>query len=112
MISFPNAKINIGLRVTGRRADGYHTIETVFYPVKIFDALEAVEAETLKFQTSGIAIPGNTNENLCLKAYDLIRQDFNLPPVAVHLHKNIPIGAGLGGGSADAAFFIALMNDK
>jgi len=112
MISFPNAKINIGLYVTKRLADGYHSIETVFFPVKIFDVLEVVEAENLVFQTSGIEIPGYADENLCLKAYELLKKDFDLPPLSIHLHKNIPIGAGLGGGSADAAFFIALLNDK
>ncbi len=112
MIAFPNAKINIGLNVIARRGDGYHTIETVFYPIKINDVLEIVEADQLNFQTSGIAIPGYANENLCLKAYDLLRKDFDLPFITIHLHKNIPIGAGLGGGSADAAFFIRLLNDK
>jgi 4-diphosphocytidyl-2-C-methyl-D-erythritol kinase len=112
MIAFPNAKINIGLNVTGRRNDGYHNIETIFYPVKINDVLEIVVADKLSFQTSGIEIPGYANENLCLQAYDLLHEDFDIPPVTIHLHKNIPIGAGLGGGSADAAFFIKLVNDK
>ncbi|MXV52519.1 4-(cytidine 5'-diphospho)-2-C-methyl-D-erythritol kinase [Pedobacter sp. HMF7647] len=112
MISFPNAKINIGLSVVNRRADGYHNLETVFYPINIKDALEIVEAKELLFTSSGIEIPGYANENLCLKAYELIAKDYDVPPVHIHLHKNIPIGAGLGGGSADAAFFIRLMNDK
>ena len=112
MLSFPNAKINIGLNVISRRNDGYHNLETVFYPVKIKDALEVVEADKLSFETSGIEIPGYANENLCLSAYQLLKKDFDVPPVKIHLHKQIPIGAGLGGGSADAAFFLCLMNDK
>lgn len=112
MIAFPNAKINIGLNVTGRRSDGYHNIETVFYPVKINDVIEVVEGHNLTFENSGIEIPGNREDNLCLKAYDLLKHDFKLPPVAIHLHKNIPIGAGLGGGSSDAAFFLRLLNTK
>lgn len=112
MLTFPNAKINIGLNVLTRRSDGYHNLETVFYPVKIKDALEIIEADELSFETSGIEIPGSAMENLCLKAYDLLKRDFNIPAVKIHLHKQIPIGAGLGGGSSDAAFFIRLINEK
>lgn len=112
MITFPNAKINIGLNITSRRPDGYHNLETIFHPVKIKDALEVIEASSMNFETSGIEIPGHANENLCLQAYDLLRKDFDLPNINIHLHKKIPIGAGLGGGSADAAFFIKLINQK
>lgn len=112
MLTFPNAKINIGLNVLSRRRDGYHNLETVFYPVKIKEALEVIEAEEMSFETSGDEIPGFANENLCLKAYELLKRDFDVPPLKIHLHKKIPIGAGLGGGSADAAFFIRLVNDK
>ncbi len=112
MLTFPNAKINIGLNVINRRTDGYHNLETVFYPIKINDALEVIEAEELSFEASGIEIPGFANENLCLKAFELIRKDLSIPNVKIHLHKNIPIGAGLGGGSADAGFFIELVNKK
>lgn len=112
MITFPNAKINIGLNIISRRSDGYHELETVFYPVGIKDALEVIEADRLSFTSSGIDIPGDAEENLCLKAYYLMKQDVHIPPIHIHLHKHIPIGAGLGGGSADAAFFIRLLNDK
>lgn len=112
MILFPNAKINIGLNVLSRRSDGYHNLETVFYPIPLHDSLEVVEAPELTFSSSGIVIPGHANENLCLKAYDLLNKDFGLPPLSIHLHKQIPIGAGLGGGSSDAAFFIKLLNEK
>jgi 4-diphosphocytidyl-2-C-methyl-D-erythritol kinase len=112
MITFPNAKINIGLNIIARRPDGYHDLETVFYPVKISDVLEVVEAGELSFESSGFDIPGQSEDNLCIKGYHLLKKDYDLPPVRIHLHKNIPIGAGLGGGSADAGFFIKLMNEK
>lgn len=111
MIVFPNAKINIGLNIISKRTDGYHNLDTVFYPVKVFDALEIVLSDQLNFTSSGIDIPGNSYDNLCLKAYHLIKKEYDLPQVNIHLHKNIPIGAGLGGGSADAGFFIKLLNE-
>ena len=112
MILFPNAKINIGLNIISRREDGFHNLETIFYPLAIRDALEVVEADQLKFTSSGLEIPGDAMDNLCLKAYHLLSKDYKIPPVHIHLHKHIPIGAGLGGGSADASFFIRLMNEK
>lgn len=112
MLIFPNAKINIGLNITERRADGYHNLETIFYPLDIKDALEIVEADELTFESSGLEIPGTAEDNLCVKGYHLLKKDFDVPPVKIHLHKHIPIGAGLGGGSADAGFFIRLMNQK
>ena len=112
MVIFPNAKINIGLNVTERRADGYHNLETVFYPVKINDVLEIIPADELSFESSGLEIPGRLEDNLCIKAYHLMKKDHDLPPVKIHLHKNIPIGAGLGGGSSDAAFFIKLVDQQ
>ena len=112
MILFPNAKINIGLNITERRTDGYHNLETIFYPVKINDALEVIEADKLSFESSGLDIPGRMEDNLCVRGYHLLKKDRDLPPVKIHLHKHIPIGAGLGGGSADAAFFIRLMDEK
>src|ERR1700744_87401 len=112
MITFPNAKINIGLNIINRRNDGYHNLETVFYPLPIKDVLEIVESDELSFESSGLEIPGRVEDNLCLKGYQLLKKDFDLPPVKIHLHKHIPIGAGLGGGSADAAFFIKLVNEN
>ena len=111
MIVFPNAKINIGLNITSRRADGYHNLETVFYPVQIKDVLEALPAPELQFTASGLGIPGKAEDNLCVKAFALISKDYAINPVHIHLHKHIPIGAGLGGGSADAAFFIRLISN-
>jgi len=112
MILFPNAKINIGLNIINKRPDGYHNLETIIYPVKINDALEVIESNELAFTSSGLPVPGDPEDNLCLKAYHLLCQDRKLPLVHIHLHKNIPIGAGLGGGSSDASFFIRLMNEK
>jgi len=112
MILFPNAKINIGLNITERRQDGYHNLETVFYPINLKDALEVVKSNKLSFTSSGLEIPGRMEDNLCVKGYHILKEDFDLPPVSIHLHKNIPIGAGLGGGSADAGFFIRLLNEE
>lgn len=112
MIVFPNAKINIGINITGRREDGYHNIETVFYPLPIYDVLEALPGDSLTFESSGLEIPGDQEDNLCIKGYHLMKKDHDLPPLNIHLHKHIPIGAGLGGGSADAAFFIKLVNEQ
>jgi 4-diphosphocytidyl-2-C-methyl-D-erythritol kinase len=115
MIIFPNAKINLGLHVIEKRPDGFHTIETVFYPVAWEDMLEVLpdpsQESGISFSSSGILIPGDANENLCVKAYHLISKDYPMPAVKVHLHKIIPIGAGLGGGSSDAAFFIKALNE-
>jgi 4-diphosphocytidyl-2-C-methyl-D-erythritol kinase len=110
MLDFPNAKINIGLLVTEKRADGFHNLESCFYPVQWCDALEVLPADALEFTMSGLPVPGNPDSNLCLKAYKLLQQDFQLPPVHMHLHKVIPMGAGLGGGSSDAAFALKQLN--
>lgn len=112
MILFPNAKINIGLNIIERRPDGYHNLETIFYPINVKDALEVVVSDKLSFESSGLEIPGRVEDNLCIKGYHLLKNDHDLPPVSIHLHKSIPIGAGLGGGSADAAYFIRLMNQQ
>jgi len=110
MISFPNAKINIGLHITEKRADGFHNLETVFFPVGWSDALEIAHSDELCFTTSGIAISGSPESNLVMKAYLLLQKDFGLPALKIHLHKQIPFGAGLGGGSSDAAFMLRLLN--
>lgn len=119
MIYFPNAKINIGLNIIEKRPDGFHNLETVFYPVSWCEPLEVIVAgkennmggATIKFESSGIPISGDSRSNLCVRAYNLLSADFALPPVDMHLHKVLPIGAGLGGGSADAAFTIKILND-
>jgi 4-diphosphocytidyl-2-C-methyl-D-erythritol kinase len=113
MLTFPNAKINLGLNVTEKRLDGFHNIETVILPVAFCDILEIVAStdESFDFQTSGLTIPGNVEDNLCLRAYRLLKDEFKIQGVKMHLHKVIPMGAGLGGGSSDAAFTIRLLND-
>ena len=116
MIIFPNAKINLGLNITEKRPDGYHNLETIFYPVPLEDALEitVLNSSENKFSLhqSGLEIAGNPETNLVVKAYRLLDEKFDLPPVDIYLYKNIPSGAGLGGGSSDAAFMLKLLNDK
>ncbi|RAK02060.1 4-diphosphocytidyl-2-C-methyl-D-erythritol kinase [Larkinella arboricola] len=112
MVFFPNAKINIGLQITAKRPDGFHNLESCFYPVPLNDLLEIIPASYTSFTLGGMAIPGDISTNLCVRAYERLKQDFGLPPVRIHLHKLIPIGAGLGGGSADAAFTLRLLNEQ
>lgn len=111
MISFPNAKINLGLSILNKRPDGYHTIETCFYPIPWNDMLEIIPADETQFTCSGNTIPGTAASNLCLKTYAILKENYQLPPVHIHIHKIIPIGAGLGGGSSDAAFTCKILND-
>ncbi|SFU05309.1 4-diphosphocytidyl-2-C-methyl-D-erythritol kinase [Algoriphagus locisalis] len=113
MISFPNAKINLGLHITAKRKDGFHDIESCMVPIPLYDALEMiVDGKKTSFTATGLEVPGDAKDNLILKAYQLLKKDFpNLPHLNIHLHKNIPMGAGLGGGSADAAFALNLMNN-
>jgi 4-diphosphocytidyl-2-C-methyl-D-erythritol kinase len=114
MIDFPACKINLGLNITEKRPDGYHNIETVFYPVKWTDALEIIEGGKVPFEliSSGLKVEGKIEENLIFKAYKLLSDICKLPPLKVHLHKVLPMGAGLGGGSSDAAFFLKLANKQ
>lgn len=113
MVLFPNCKINLGLNVISKRTDGYHDLETVFYPVNLRDVLEVIQANETSFYISGLPVDGNIQDNLCLKAYHLLKKDFTyLPPAAIHLHKAIPLGAGLGGGSSDGAFMLQMINKK
>jgi len=110
MLAFPNAKINLGLLITEKRPDGFHNLQSCFYPVEWTDVLEVVPATQFTFSSSGLTIPGNAQTNLCVRAYNLLKNDFDLSPVHLHLHKIVPIGAGLGGGSADAAFTLKLLD--
>lgn len=113
MVFFPNCKINLGLHVIGKRADGYHNLATIFYPVAVKDALEIIPSPQFSFQLTGLPVNDTVDNNLCVKAYLLLKKDFpDLPPVSIHLHKAIPMGAGLGGGSADAAFMLIMLNKK
>lgn len=116
MVLFPNCKINLGLNVIEKREDGFHNIETFFYPLLLQDVLEIIQSSTIdpvSFTSSGLIIDGTINDNICIKAYHLLKNDFPaLPPIAMHLHKAIPMGAGLGGGSADGTFTLKLLNTK
>ncbi len=114
MLSFPNCKINLGLHVTEKRADGFHSIETILIPADWQDILEIVpeekESSDIDIKCTGIRLFGTKEKNLCLRAYKLLAQHYNLPLVKMHLHKIIPVGAGLGGGSSDAAHTIMILN--
>lgn len=115
MLVFPNAKLNLGLYITGQRPDGFRNLESVFVPLPWTDALEVLPAPAGTDTTltlTGISIPGEPATNLCLRAYELLKADFDLPSVLLHLHKVVPIGAGLGGGSADAAFALHALNEQ
>ncbi|MBN1463456.1 MAG: 4-(cytidine 5'-diphospho)-2-C-methyl-D-erythritol kinase [Paludibacteraceae bacterium] len=113
MLFFPNAKINIGLNIIEKRKDGFHNLETVFYPIQLTDSLEFTPSSDsqVKFTSTGFKIDGEQKNNLCLRAYNILKSKFDLPPLNIHLHKTIPLGAGLGGGSADAAFMLKALNE-
>lgn len=111
MICFPNAKINLGLNIVSKRLDGYHNIETVFYPIPVKDALEIVSADDFSFTQTGIPVDAPIEKNLVIKALNLLKTNHTIPSLEIHLLKAIPFGAGLGGGSADAAFMLKLLND-
>jgi len=111
MVSFPHCKINLGLNVIAKRPDGFHDIETCFYPIPWTDILEIIPSDVLTFGSTGLSIPGKAQDNLCIRAYDHLKKDFDLPPVHIHLHKLLPTGAGLGGGSSDAAFTLRTLNE-
>lgn len=112
MLNFPNCKINLGLSVEEKRGDGFHNVSTLLYPVDLTDVLEIVPAEdrVIELVATGLDIPGDPSNNLVLKAYRLLKEKFDLPPVKIHLHKVVPIGAGLGGGSSDGAAMLMLCN--
>lgn len=114
MICFPNAKINLGLNIVSKREDGYHNLETIFYPIMIKDALEVIVSEKGEdsFVESGIKTTNNVADNLTMKALLLMRKYYEIPPIEIHLLKKIPFGAGIGGGSADASFMLKLLNNK
>ena len=110
MVAFPPCKINLGLRIIAKRTDGYHDLETCFYPIPWTDVLEVIHAPSTTFAYSGHVIPGDPSSNLCEKAYRLLQRDFNIGPVGMHLHKVLPMGAGLGGGSSDGAYMLRLLD--
>lgn len=111
MLKFPSAKINLGLNVLFKREDGYHELETALIQVPFFDILEILPSHEFVFKQSGLFVDGNFENNLCVKAFRLIQKNHTLPNIYLHLNKIIPMGAGLGGGSADAAFVIRMLNE-
>jgi 4-diphosphocytidyl-2-C-methyl-D-erythritol kinase len=112
VIRFPNAKINIGLNVISKRNDGYHNLETIFYPVSWTDILEIIPAKDhTEFSVTGLTVAGDQKLNLCLKAVEILNQKLDFPSVKIHLHKIIPMGAGLGGGSSDCASTMMMLNE-
>lgn len=114
MVVFPTAKINLGLHITAKRSDGYHNIETVFYPAGLSDALEFVIRDNHTGKdiliSSGVNIDVDPDENIVIKAVQKLHERFSFPFIRIHLHKAIPSGAGLGGGSSDAAYIIKSLN--
>ena len=110
MICFPNAKINLGLQVIEKRPDNFHNIDSVIAPVQWFDVLEFQPASEYILKVYGMNNEWGAEENLVTKAWQLLKSRFDIPPVEVHLLKSIPVGAGLGGASSDAAFFIKEIN--
>ena len=116
MLYFSPCKINIGLNIIEKRKDGFHNLQSIFYPVPIFDVLEIVKNENttaipIEFNCSGLVIHGNPLDNIIIKAIELLEADYKLAPLKVHLHKVIPMGAGLGGGSANGAKTLVLINE-
>jgi 4-diphosphocytidyl-2-C-methyl-D-erythritol kinase len=116
MICFPNAKINLGLYVTAKRPDGYHNIETVFLPIPLQDVLEIKPLDTrysdYEWQQAGNVIDGQPEDNLVVRVFMEMKREFQLPPISIYLYKRIPTGAGLGGGSSDAAFMMRLLSEQ
>ena len=116
MVLFPPAKLNLGLHITGKREDGYHNLESVFLPIAWTDMLEVVRAEDVprgqaRFTWTGLPIPGESQNNLVTRAHGLLANDHDLPGLSVHLHKILPMGGGVGGGSADGTYTLRAINE-
>ncbi len=111
MVIFPNAKLNIGLEIIRKRTDGFHDLETVFYPLTLCDIMEIVPSREFRLSTSGLSVDAATNDNLITKAYLLLKEQYKISTVSIHLHKMIPMGAGLGGGSSNAAYTLMGLNE-
>lgn len=112
MILFPNCKINLGLNIVAKRSDGYHNIETIFLPIPLTDCLELTPAHEDSFSIDGVELDCSAQDNLVVRVLNMLRaEDYDVPPVSIRLTKNIPSGAGLGGGSTDAAFMIKGLNE-
>lgn len=111
MVIFPGSKINIGLNITAKRTDGYHDLESIFFPIPLSDILEINKSDRFSIDMSGLPIQGDPSDNLIVKAYHLMVTYYKIGAVKIHLHKIVPMGAGLGGGSADGAATLVLLND-
>lgn len=111
MVIFPGSKINIGLNITAKRSDGYHDLESIFFPIPLSDILEINKSDHFSIEISGLPIQGNSTDNLVVKAYQLMVDHYQISPVKIHLHKIVPMGAGLGGGSADGAATLVSLNN-
>lgn len=111
MFVYANAKINLGLYVLKKRQDGFHDLESVFLPLDWADKIEIIPSQSVEFSTNGIKIPKSEKDNLCMQAYELLKKKHDLPAIKIKLNKQLPIGSGLGGGSADAAFVLKALND-
>lgn len=111
MIGFPRTKINIGLKIISRLPSGYHEIKSLMVPTNFYDVLEFVPARKDRLEITGLKIPGDTSENILWKVLKILREEYDIPPLKIHLQKNVPAGAGLGGGSSDAAYFMNMLND-
>lgn len=111
MISFPICKINLGLNILAKRKDGYHEVNTLMYPVPVKDVLEIVPSDKFQFDSAGLPIPGKSDNNLIIKAYQLLKEEFDIPAVSIFIYKNIPMGGGLGGGSSNGAETLLMLNE-
>lgn len=111
MILFPPAKVNLGLNVLYKREDGYHEIKSCMAEIPLTDILEILPADEFSFQQTGLTIDGDLESNLCVKAFRLMEERYNVGSVYMHLRKMIPMGAGLGGGSADATYVLLGLNE-
>lgn len=110
MILFPPCKINLGLQILNKRADGYHNLDTLMYQLPLADVLEIIRSDAFSFVSTGLEIPGDAGSNLCVKAFRLMQEKYSIPNIRIHLHKIIPMGGGMGGGSADGAYVLLGIN--
>lgn len=110
MILYPPCKINLGLHILHKRNDGFHELDTCMYEIPLYDILEIIPSENFEFTSSGLDIPGDSDNNLCVKAFKLIKENHQISNVKIHLHKQIPMGGGLGGGSSDGTYVLKMLN--
>lgn len=112
MILFSACKLNLGLRIVAKRADSYHNIQSIFYPFPLFDILELHEADSFTYEQQGFTIEGRMEDNLCYKTWHYFSRFYGIPPLKIYHQKSVPIGAGLGGGSANVASLIKFLTSN